>query len=248
MGVIVSNDYFYINGVRCDSPSIGLSCDTPPIPAMAQQDYTEWATGADTPKASPDGTFKNVSYSLTARVFMDDSPHDNTAIYEYFANARTLTISRLPNYYFKIQKVDSIQPTVKNDGKCIVYRINLTLAPFRYSVENQPQEITLGRIDNPGNRYSRPLYKITDRTEGLSTVSLIVNGQTYKIDGLTDSDAVIYIDAEKLLCYSKANESYTATKNLMPQSTGQIPFLAPGANACRVNNGTLTVTGNWRSY
>lgn len=247
MGVIVSNDYFYINGVRCDSSEIGLSCDTPPIPAMAVQDYTEWTTGADVPKASPDGTFQNVSYTLTARVFLDDSPHDNSAIYAYFANARTLTISRLPDYYFKIQKVDSIQPTVKNDGKCIVYRISLTLAPFRYFINNSEVSVN-SSVENPGNRYSRPLYKVTNRSEGATDLSLIVNGQTYALTGLTDSDAVIYIDAEKLLCYSKANDSYTETKNLMPQSTGQIPFLNTGQNACRVTDGTLTVTGNWRSY
>ena len=244
--VVVTNDYFYINGVRCDT--VGLSCDTPPIPSMAVQNYTEWTTGADTPKASPDGTFNNVSYTLTAYVFLAETPHDNADIYAYFADARTLSLSRLPGYYYKVLKVSGIIPTVKYDGRSIVYKISLTLAPFKYHMLNDPVEITLGRIDNPGTRYSRPLYKITDRTEGLSTVSLIVNGQIYKIDGLTDSDKIIYIDAEKLLCYSKANESYANTKNLMPQSTGQIPFLASGINACRVNNGTLTVTGNWRSY
>lgn len=244
--VVVTNDYFYINGVRNDS--VGLSCDTPPIPAMAVQDYTEWTTGSDSPKASPDGTFNTVSYTLTAYVFLAETPHDNADIYAYFADARTLSLSRLPGYYFKVLKVNGITPTVKYDGRSIAYKISLTLAPFKYHMLNDPVEITLGAIRNPGTRYSRPLYKITNRTAGLTTVSLIVNHQTYKLDGLTDSDAIIFIDAEKLLCYSKTAESASTVRNIMPKSTGQIPFLAPGDNACRVNNGTLTVTGNWRSY
>lgn len=245
--VTVSNDYIYINGVRCDT-AVGLSCDTPPIPAMAVQDYTEWKTGADSPKSSPDGTFNSVQYNLTARVFLGDSPHDNSDVYAYFADARTLTLSRLPDYYFKVLKVNGIQPTVQHDGKVIVYRIGLTLAPFRYHVDNQEVEMTAPSITNPGNRYSRPLYKIKNRTAGLTTVTLTVNGQQFVLSGLTDSNAVIYIDADKMLCYSKANESATATTNLIPKSTGQIPFLAPGVNAAAVNNGTLYITGNWRSY
>lgn len=243
--VVVTKDYFYINGVRCDT--VGLSCDTPPIPAMAVQNYTEWVTGADTPKASPDGTFQNVQYTLTAYVFLNDVPHDNTAVYAYLAEARTLTISRLPEYYFKVLKVNGITPTVKYDGRSIAYKISLTLAPFRYFINNAEIAVDYA-IENPGNRYSRPLYKVTNRSEGATDLSLIVNGQIYALTGLTDSDAVIYIDAEKLLCYSKVTENSSSTVNLMPKSTGQIPFLNTGQNACRVTDGALTVTGNWRSY
>lgn len=243
--VVVTNDYFYINGVRNDS--VGLSCDTPPIPAMAVQDYTEWTTGADSPKASPDGTFSTVSYTLTAYVFLAETPHDNADIYAYFADARTLSLSRLPGYYFKVLKVNGITPTVKYDGRSIAYKISLTLAPFRYFMENPEQSVEYS-ISNPGTRYSRPLYKITNRTAGLTTVTLTVNNQAFVLTGLTDSDAIIFIDAEKMLCYSKTAESATATTNLIPKSTGQIPFLASGVNAAAVNNGTLYITGNWRSY
>lgn len=248
MGYIIRSRYhFYINGVK--STDVGLNVEMlQPVP-MAVQRYTQWTTGADTDGVSPDDTFENVPYDIEARVLRSPTGFDSTDIYAFFANARTLSLSNVPGYYYKVCKVLGITPSVAPElrGNEIVYTISMELAPFKYRMENTPA-VTEYAITNPGTRYSRPLYKITDRTEGLSTVSLIVNGQTYALTGLTDSDAVIYIDAEKLLCYSKANESYTATKNLMPKSTGQIPFLAPGDNACRVNNGTLTVTGNWRSY
>lgn len=238
--VVVTSDYFYVNGVRCDT--VGLSCDTPPIPAMAVQDYTEWTTGADVPKASPDGTFQNVQYTLTAYVFLDDVPHDNTAIYAYLAEARTLTISRLPEYYFKVLKVNGITPTVKYDGRSIAYKISLTLAPFRYFINNSEVYVDSSIIENPGNRYSRPLYKITGRTAGATVCNLIVNGKTFSMKNLADSNATIFIDADRMFVYDQSNT------NLIMKTDGQLPFLAPGINTVSVSDGALSVIGNWRSY
>lgn len=238
--VVVTKDYFYINGVRCDT--VGLSCDTPPIPAMTVQNYTEWVTGADTPKASPDGTFQNVQYTLTAYVFLNDVPHDNTAIYAYLADARTLTISRLPEYYFKVLKVNGITPTVKYDGRSIAYKISLTLAPFRYFINNSEVSVDSSIIENPGNRYSRPLYKITGRTAGATVCNLIVNGKTFSMKNLADSNATIFIDADRMLVYDQSNT------NLIMKTDGQLPFLAPGINTVSVSDGALSVIGNWRSY
>jgi phage-related protein len=246
--VIRTRHHFYINGTK--STSVGLNVEfLQPVP-MAVQDYTEWTTGSDILGVSRDDTFQNIQYDIEARVLRSPDGFDSSAIYALFANAQTLSLSTVPGYYYKIRKVLGITPSAEPElrGNSITYLISLELAPFKYHMLNDPVEITLGAIRNPGTRYSRPLYKITNRTAGLSTVSLIVNGRTYKIDGLTDSDAIIFIDAEKMLCYSKTAESASTVRNIMSKSTGQIPFLAPGDNACRVNNGTLTVTGNWRSY
>jgi phage-related protein len=215
---------------------------------MAEQNYTEWSTGKDVQNATPDGTFNNVSYSLTCRVFLSDEAYDNSAIYNYLVNARTLSISRLTGYYFKVLKVSGIQPTVKYDGKVIGYKVNFTLSPFKYHLNNDPVEITQGTITNPGTRYSRPVYVISGLTSGTTAVTLTVNGQQFKLTGLTTSDGIITIDAEKLLCYWKANAASTSTVNLMPKSEGQIPFLNTGINTATVSDGTLTITGNWRSY
>lgn len=245
--VIRTRHHFYINGTK--STSVGLNVEfLQPVP-MAVQDYTEWTNGADMLGVSRDDTFQNITYDIEARVLRDPEGFDSSAIYALFANAQTLSLSTVPGYYYKIRKVLGITPSAEPElrGNSITYLISLELAPFKYMIDNSAVSVDYA-IENPGNRYSRPLYKVTNRTEGATALSLIVNGQTYALTGLTDSDAVIYIDAEKLLCYSKENESYTATKNLMPQSTGQIPFLNTGQNACSVTDGTLTVTGNWRSY
>lgn len=246
--IIRSKEHFFVNGVK--STTVGLNVEFLQPPAMAVQDYTEWQTGADMLGVSRDDTFQNIQYDIEARVLRNPDGFGSNDIYALFATAQTLSLSVVPNYYYKIRKVLGILPSAapelrKNE---IVYTISLELAPFKYHMQNEETQITQGQISNPGTRYSRPLYKITNRTAGLTTVTLTVNGKQFVLTGLTDSDAIIFIDAEKLLCYSKTAESATATTNLIPKSTGQIPFLAPGVNAAAVNNGTLYITGNWRSY
>lgn len=237
MGVILTNDYFYINGVRCDT--VGLSCDTPAVPPMAAQSYTSWDTGKDMGDSTPDGTFANVSYTLTARVFQNPDDFDNSKIYEYLVNAKTLTISRLPDYFFKVRSVDGIQPTQKHDGNVIAYKVKFTLAPFKFFLDNSEIEAS-GTVENKGNRYCRPLYHITGLDRNY--VTLTVNRESFTISGFDSAHTEIWIDAERLLVYGKSNI------NLMPYSKGQIPFLNTGNNSVNVTNGTLLITGNWRSY
>lgn len=248
MGYIIrSREHFYVNGVK--STDVGLNVEfLQPVP-MAAQRYTQWTTGADMDSSTPDDSFENIPYNIEARVLRNPSGFDSSDIYALFANAQMLSLSTVPGYYYKIRKVLGITPSAEPElrGNSITYLISLELAPFKYMIDNSEVSADYA-IENPGSRYSRPLYKVTNRSEGATNLSLIVNGQTYALTGLTDSDAVIYIDAEKLLCYSKVTENSSSTVNLMSKSTGQIPFLTTGQNACRVTDGTLTVTGNWRSY
>ena len=131
---------------------------------------------------------------------------------------------------------------MKYDGKSIKYTISLTLAPFRYHLDNSPVVLSGTSITNPGTRYSRPKYVISNRASGNTQLTLYVNGRNFVLKELTDSMGSITIDAEKMLVYDANNNS------LISKSTGQIPFLAPDVNAISVSTGTLTITGNWRSY
>ena len=242
---IRSREWFYIGATK--STAVGLNVEFLQPPAMAAQQYTQWDTGKDMPDSSADNYFENIQYTISARVLRNPSGFASTDIYALFANAKTLTLSCCPEYYYKIRRVVSILPSANQryKGNEIVYEIALELAPFKWHIDNQPTEITVGTITNPGNRYSRPKYVITDIPSGTTSITLNVNGQQFVISNLTSASTTITIDAEKLMCYDQRTAQYG---NLMPNSTGQIPFLATGINTATVSAGTLTITGNWRSY
>lgn len=239
--VIRTRHHFYINGTK--STSVGLNVEfLQPVP-MAVQDYTEWTTGADMLGVSRDDTFQNITYDIEARVLRDPEGFDSSAIYALFANAQTLSLSTVPGYYYKIRKVLGITPSAEPElrGNSITYLISLELAPFKYMIDNSAVSVD-SSIENPGNRYSRPLYKITGRTAGATVCNLIVNGKTFSMKNLADSNATIFIDADRMLVYDQSNT------NLIMKTDGQLPFLAPGINTVSVSDGALSVIGNWRSY
>lgn len=242
---IRSRDYFWIGATK--STDVGLNVEHLQPPPMAVQQYTQYATGADMDGGSPDNYFENIQYTIEARVLRSPNAFSGTDIYALFASARTLTLSCCPDYYFKIRRVLSVLPSsdYRYKGNEIVYEIALELAPFKWHIDNQPTEITVGTITNPGNRYSRPKYVITDIPSGTTSITLNVNGQQFVISNLTSASTTITIDSEKLMCYDQRTAQYG---NLMPNSTGQIPFLATGVNTAYTSAGTLTITGNWRSY
>lgn len=242
MGIIRTREYFFIGSTK--STSVGLNVESLQPPAMASQRYTQWSNGKDVDFVSNDDTFDDVQYDIEARLLRAPDKYDSADVYALFANARTLSLSVIPGYYYKIHKVLSITPSADSAyrGNEIRYLISLQLAPFKYHIDNTEQTITGGTITNPGTRYSRPVYKITGRTSGNTTTKLTVNGQQLTLSELTDASTTIYIDTERMLIYDQANT------NLMEKSSGILPFLAPGVNTAAVTAGTLSITGNWRSY
>ena len=242
MGYIIrSREHFYVNGVK--STDVGLNVEfLQPVP-MAAQRYTQWTTGADMDSSTPDDSFENIPYNIEARVLRNPSGFDSSDIYALFANAQTISLSTVPGYYYKIRKVLGITPSAEPElrGNSITYLISLELAPFKYMLDNSEVSVD-SLIENPGNRYSRPLYKITGRTAGATVCNLIVNGKTFSMKNLADSNATIFIDADRMLVYDQSNT------NLIMKTDGQLPFLAPGINTVSVSDGALSVIGNWRSY
>ncbi len=247
MGYVIRSKEHFIIGTTTGttkSSDIGLNVEfLQPVP-MAVQQYTEWQTGADMSGASPDNYFENIEYDITARVLRNPTAFASSEIYALFANARTMTLSNVPGYFYRIRKVLGIVPEAAPElkGNEIIYTISLELAPFKYHLSNAEQTVTGGTIENPGTRYSRPIYKIIGRAAGNTTTKLTVNGQQLTLSELTDASTTIYIDTERMLIYDQANT------NLMPKSSGILPFLAPGVNTASVTAGTLSITGNWRSY
>ena len=243
MGYIIrSREHFYVDGIK--STELGLNVDFLQPPAMAVQQYTSWDTGKDMGFSTPDDFFENIQYDIEARVLRRPDAFGSVDIYAAFAKAQTLSLSVVQGYYYKISRVLGIVPSAdpvykKNE---IVYTISLELAPFKYHIDNTPVVLSDASINNPGTRYSRPKYVISDRASGSTQLRLQVNGRNFDLENLTDIMGSITIDAEKMLVYD------TNGNSLIANSTGQIPFLASGFNAVSVSTGTLTVTGNWRSY
>ena len=174
--VITSPDYFYVNGVS--SETVGLYVDTPPVPPMAVQRVTSWSTGIDMDYSTPDDVWENISVPVRAFVFFPES-FDMGAVYAFLANARTLQLSRFSGRYLKVVQVSGIEPSTSYDGQRIEIVIEFTCKPFKY--HNVNEEYTLDSnehilLENPGTRYSRPLYKINHSLGGETTLK-VNNGE-----------------------------------------------------------------------
>lgn len=243
MGVITSTDYFIVNGVS--SAAVGLYVDTPPVPPMAKQRVTTWNTGTDADGHSPDNVYDNIKLTVNAYSFFPES-FDLSAVYAFLADARTLMFSRFPNRFLKVVQVDAVNPVQKWDGIRITLKITFICEPFKYHTNNPETDVTAERyIQNPGTRFSRPVYKITF-TKSLEDVLLSVNGQVCRIG--RGADSPLWIDATRMIAYNSDMENMTQYTN------GLFPFLAPGDNLLSAYQDTtfiaqgLTVVGNWRDY
>lgn len=235
--MIDSVDWFMVNGVSSKTIP-DLYVDTPSVPPMAKQRYTRYQTGADEDGVSPDNTFEDLSYPLTFYTFNRKS-FDNSDIYSFLANPRTLQISRLNGFYFKVNEVEIGNPENVSQGMKIRYNVNFRLAPFKYLTDNPEISVMSGSIvTNTGTRYSRPVFRIV----GTGDIKLNVNGAVFEVNGLTENQQVI-IDSSRYITYSGNNLFYAKTK-------GQYPFLAVGNNliSWEGNISSVNVTKNERCY
>lgn len=224
---------FRINGVS--ARTVGLVVDALRPPPMAKQRHTVWQTGIDTDFSSPDDTYESPEYHITARIIKQ--PNFNTSpVYAFLADAKTLTLSNQQGFFFRVQQVLGVNPTSTARGNEQTYDIGFILAPFKYHIENTEIEITEDTLQNPGTRYSRPIYRITHT----GACSLTVNGDVLRI--AAGAPSPIFVDAERMIAYGANGDN--ATK----YTTGDFAFLKPGVNAITTSGCTVAVTGNWRDY
>ena len=217
---LLSDVKFYLNSVSSDT--VGLYVDTLPVPDMAQMRYSQWTVGADEDRAQPDWTFEDIEYSITAYQFKPESL-SNTDIHKFLQNPQTLQLSILEGVYFKIRSI-SVRTTSEYDNMRIRYDINLTLAPFRYATVND--EITLSSgdvVEVGGNRYAKPIFKVTVGASYLLTqsITLSVNGQQIQVNLADNAETVI--DSDREVIYSGNNLLYN-------NAVGKFPLLSPGQN------------------
>ncbi|WP_303834738.1 hypothetical protein [Ruminococcus flavefaciens] len=240
MGIIENfvsdTEKFTLDGVSSDS--LGLFCDyLPPMP-LAEQKYSEYNIGEDETLVTPDEVFNNISYSIRFYTFLAEDYND-AAIKAFCAGKSTLTLSRFPGYYFKIKRISLQASDGSGYGKRIDYVLTLTLAPFRYVVDNPQITLEVGEdIINEHSRYSKPEFEIT----GTDDITLTVNGSTFSVEGLTLSQTII-IDSVRHITYS-------GSTLLTGKTSGKYPLLNVGGNTISWTGNITSVKykGNWRDY
>ena len=230
-----TKDYFKINGVSSDDfPN--LLVNLPPIPPLAERRYDEFDAGGDENYVIPDDYFSGISYSIEF-ITVDVLEYDNSALYKLISEAKTLEISRLGGYYYKVKKAVLSPPTSTYDGQKVKYKLNFTLSPFKYFKENPEISVNSGdTITNKGTRYCLPLIKLT----GTGTLSITVNGDVFTV---TSDGGEIIVDCAKKITY------YADTKKLLyNRTTGFYPIFASGDNSVAYTADSMKITLNERSY
>lgn len=228
MDNIISPDYILINGIS--SNTVGLYIDTPPVPPMAHQRYTQYQVGADTDIVSSDDSFENIKITVNAFQFFPEN-FDNRTIYEFLKDAQTLQTSRFHNFLYRIQKLTVQNPESSHNGKKIRYRIDFECEPFKYAVENPMEDISQGSITNFGDRYSRPVWTVTGNGGG--DCILTVNGEEFKI--FNNLNEAACLDGERMMVY-------TNSQIITQHTSGNLPFLAVGENSVSWNENVSRVT------
>ena len=240
MGYLIrTRDEFYLDGTP--ALSVGLAVEIPPVPPMAQQRYTTWQAGGDTPISVPDNEYDPIKYQITARVIKNPDGFDNTEIYRFLQNKKILQISRLPEKHFKILRILGVTPKQNYRANEITYQITFMLEPWKYHDENPEIIVPAGGvIVNPGARYSKPVFRCTVASVGSK---LTCNGVELTIN----QTGAITIDSERMLIYKTVSGVNTA---ITQYTVGQLPMLSVGTNAIGWTEGisNLSCVGNWRDY
>jgi len=233
---VSDTEKFSLDGVSSDT--LGLFVDfLAPVP-LAEQRYTDFNTGADEQGVTPDDVFNNIQYQIRFYTFLPDDYND-TAIKAFCYGKSVLTLSRFPDYYFKIKKTSLQAADGSGYGKRIDYILALTLAPFRYTVDNE--QITLASGDsivNEHTRYSKPEFELT----GTGDITLTVNGAEFRVKGL-EANQTIIIDSARQVTYS-------GDTLLIGKTGGKYPLLDVGSNTVSWTGtvSSIKYKGNWRDY
>ena len=227
---------FTLDGVSSDT--LGLFVDyLAPMP-MAEQKYTDFNVGEDEQKTTPDDVFNNITYQIRFYTFLSEDYNDQ-AIKAFCFGKSILTLSRFPDYYFKVRKISLQAADTLGYGKRIDYTLTLTLAPFKYVTDNDWISLSSGDdIYNDYTRYSKPRFEI----KGTGNITLTVNNVTLTVNGLT-TNQTIYIDSERHITYS-------GSTLLTGKTDGAYPLLNTGRNSVSWTGtvSTIKYKGNWRDY
>ena len=116
-------------------------------------------------------------------------------------------------------------------------QIQFSCEPFKrqYPAEADITLSAAGTVTNPGNVEAYPVITIT----GSGDITLTVNDGTFEI---TDADTSVTLDCSARLAISNDG------KNVLERTSGDFPYLLPGANAISWTGSvtSIVITPNWR--
>ncbi len=217
---IESPDYIYINGVP--GSDVGLYVDTPPVPPMPIQRGNSYKNGGLTDTYILEDSYDDITLKIKCFVFFSDN-FDNSNINEYLSNPKTLQLSRLNKYYYKVRKITSVSVSQSFDGKKIKYEITFLCEPFKYFIDNPLIEVKSGDIlTNRGNLICQPTYYIVG--ERTTEIIFAVNGTEFGIE-LSKANEEIIVDCGQMIAYQVIDGT-----PIMRTTKGLFPFMAAGQN------------------
>lgn len=237
-GFVSDTEKFTLDGTSSDT--LGIYCDfLPPVPA-AEQLYTTFNTGADEMGTTPDDVFNDIPYQIRFYTFLADDYND-IAIKAFCTGKSILTLSRCPEYYFKIRRMRLTATDSIGYGKRIDYVLTLTLAPFRYAVDNDWNDVVVlssTTVYNLHTRYSKPTIQLT----GSGAVSILCQGSEFQINGLENNQTVVVDSMRKI--------TYSGNTLLTGKTEGEYPLFNAGTNALQFSQAVTAAKykGNWRDY
>lgn len=236
--VVLTSDTekFSLDGISSDTLDLFVDY-LAPMP-LAEQRYTTFDTGADESGTTPDETYSDIRYTIRFYTFLAEDYND-AAIKAFCHGKSVLTMSRYPDYFFKVRRIQLSAVDGTGYAQRIDYTLTLTLAPFRYTVDNE--QITLASGDsivNEHTRYSKPEFEIT----GTGDITCTVNGAEFTVKGLETNQTII-IDSSRHITYS-------GDTLLIGKTEGKYPLLDVGSNTVSWTGAVSSIKyrGNWRDY
>lgn len=219
---VESNDYLIIDGISTNE--VGLYVDTPPMPPMAHRTVT----GYEIPGRTETLTRKNMMFDDTELVFscfLFDYGFRPDDIYTLLVNAKKVTFSEAPWYYWRVKDV-AVSSSYSGYGKQKI-TVTMQCSPFRYSTDETPMILdssmaTRHYFQTIGNIYSEPLYVVkglkqsnTGNTEdGTPDVGFTITVNGYQVGFLKSLSGDVYVDVESRKVYQLDGDKMKVVQDL----------------------------------
>ena len=222
-----SKDWLVINGSQ-NSNNYGLYVDTPPKKPMAAQNYRQInIPDREESLYIKEEKFEDMTLNIKGYTFSNE--YDPSDLYAWLRTAKTISFNSDTAHCYRVKKVNGVIPNYSGHGKN-VYTLSFVVSPFVYYTSNNAVTDTHKNfiVNNPGNYYSRPVYKIY----GSGNINLAVSSDAYPTSPdmtVMNVNEYCIIDAERTLVYKDGE---------LLKWSGKIPLLDVGDNAVFLEGST----------
>ena len=235
MEVIITNDWFEWNGVRCTTYGIRVS-EQPPISVPAERATFTNVPGRPGSLTTLEGDDVYDDMVLTATCFIQDSSRI-AEIAAWLKGSGTVTFANRPGgfYYARIVNQMSFEKILRGNPHCS-FAVNFRCKPFWYMSNPADIAVTASStfVTNPGSVYAEPVITVY----GSGAITLMIGMSIVELDGITGS---VTLDTPLM-------EAYQGQISMNECVSGDFPRLLPGQNAVSwTGNVTrVVIQPNWR--